>query len=165
MNESIEKRRSIRKYNPAKQVTKEDLTQLLTAAMKAPSAINLRPWEFIAVTNRKILNEIMSIHPYAKMLGTAAAAIVVVALPEISNDFYPQDCGAATENILLEAVSMGLGTCWCGVYPNKERIALLQKLFKLSESKIPFNVIAVGVPDEKPDQKGFYEKTKVTFIE
>ena len=166
MNELIEKRRSIRKYQSGKAVTKEQLKQLLGAAMMAPSARNSRPWEFIAVTDRKILDEITNIHPYAKMLSTASAAIIVVAVPqtEISDDYSPQDCAAATENILLEAVSMGLGACWCGVFPKKERIAPLRKLLNISEPKIPFNVIAVGVPGENPEQKGFYEETKVSFI-
>jgi nitroreductase len=167
MNELLEKRRSVRKYQTGKPVTKEQLKQLLGAAMIAPSACNSRPWEFIAVTNRTILNKIMEIHPYTKMLQTAAAAIVVVAIPQsgVPEGFYPQDCAAATENILLEAVSMGLGTCWCGVYPNEDRVSSFRKLFNFFFPKIPFNVIAVGVPDENPNKKGGYEEAKVSFIE
>jgi len=167
VNALIENRRSIRKYQADKPVTKEQLTHLLSAAMAAPSAHNSRPWEFIAVTNRKILDEIVTIHPYAKMMRTASAAIIVVAIPQekTPDDFYPQDCAAATENILLEAVSLGLGTCWCGVYPNKERITSFRKLFNIPEPKIPFNVIAVGVPDENPERRGAYEESRVSFIE
>ena len=167
MNELIEKRRSIRKYQSGKTVTKEQLKALLGAAMLAPSACNSRPWEFIAVTKRDILNEIAKIHPYARMCETAAAAIIVVALPQtgMPEGYYPQDCGAATENILLEAVSMGLGTCWCGVYPKEERIISLRKLFNIKEPKIPFNVIAIGIPDEAPKQRGHFEESKVTYIE
>ena len=167
MNALIENRRSIRKFQPSKPVTKEQLKELLSAAMAAPSARNSRPWEFIAVTGRKILNEIMLIHPHAKMLETAAAAIIVVAVPQagISDDYFQQDCAAATENILLEAVSLGLGTCWCGIHPNKDRTASFRKLLSIPESKIPFNVIAVGVPDENPAQKGFFEESKVSFME
>ena len=167
MNALIENRRSIRKYQSGKQVTKEQLTQLLNAAMLAPSARNTRPWEFIAITNRKVLDDIMKIHPYAQMLETAAAAIIVVGLPqcETSQKYFPQDCAAATENILLEAVSLGLGTCWCGVYPNEERVNALQKLLQIPLPKVPFNVIAVGVPDENPGQRGFYDKAKATFLE
>ena len=167
MNSLIENRRSIRKYKSGKSVAKEQLKQLLGAAMMAPSARNLRPWEFIAVTDRKTLDEIMKIHPYTTMLETAGAAIIVVAVPqaETSVNYFPQDCAAATLNILLEAVSQGLGTCWCGVYPHRDRTAPLQKLFHLSGEKIPFNVIAVGVPDETPGPRGFYDESKVTFIE
>ncbi|MDR0293265.1 MAG: nitroreductase family protein [Oscillospiraceae bacterium] len=167
MTEAIAKRRSIRKYDPAKPVTKEQLNQLLEAAMLAPSACNSRPWEFIAVTKREILDEIARIHPYAKMCASAAAAIIVVALPQpdMPAGFFPQDCGAATQNILLEAVAQGLGACWCGVYPREERMAEIAGLFDIKAPKLPFCVIAVGTPAEKPAQRGFFEERKVTYID
>jgi len=167
MNEIIEKRRSIRKYKAGKALTREQLDQLLGAAMLAPSANNSRPWEFIVCTSRELLNEIARGHPYAQMCKTASAAIIVVAVPgaEKSQGYFPQDCGAATENILLEAVSMGLGACWCGVYPMKERVPDIRKIFNIPESKIPFNVIAVGYPDESPKQRGSFDKSKVTYFE
>ena len=166
MNTAIESRKSIRKYKPDAPVAKEQLKQLLAAAMLAPSACNSRPWEFIAVTKRDILNEIARIHPYAKMCETATAAIIVVAVPQEGRPegYFPQDCASATQNILLEAAGMGLGTCWCGVYPGAERIEGIAKLFDIKAPKLPFNVIAVGVPDEAPAPKGFYDESKVTFV-
>ena len=166
MNEVIEKRRSIRKFKGGKAVTREELNRLLEAAMSAPSACNSRPWEFIAVTKREVLDEIARVHPYAKMCVTAAAAIIVVAIPQTgaSEDYYPQDCGAATENILLEAVAMGLGACWCGVYPKEQRIVEIRRILKIQEPKIPFNVIAIGTPDEAPKRRGFFEGSKVTYL-
>ena len=163
----IENRRSIRKFEAGKAVTKEQLKALLEAAMLAPSANNSRPWEFIAVTKRETLDEIARVHPYAQMCKTASAAIIVVAVPPDANPeaYFPQDCGAATENILLKAVSLGLGTCWCGVFPRKERISSLRELFKIKEPKVPFNVIAIGYPAEAPARRGSYEESKVTFIE
>jgi nitroreductase len=168
MNELIKNRRSIRKFKSDEPVTREQLNQLLEAAMLAPSACNSRPWEFIAITKRETLDEIARIHPYARMCETATAAIIVVAIPQtdpMPADYYPQDCGAATQNILLEAVSLGLGTCWCGVYPRDERIADLRKLSNIENSKIPFCVIAIGTPAEEPASRGFFEKAKVIYIE
>jgi len=167
MNEFIEKRRSVRKFKPDEPVTKEMLNQLLEAAMLAPSACNSRPWEFIAVTKRETLDEIARIHPYAAMCKTATAAIIVVAVPQDGRPegYFPQDCAAATQNILLEAVSMGLGTCWCGVYPKDERVSAIRALFKIEEPKIPFNVIAIGTPDEAPKKRGFFEESKVKYVD
>ncbi|MCL2277138.1 MAG: nitroreductase family protein [Treponema sp.] len=166
MNE-IKNRRSIRKYNPNKKVTKEQLNELLEAAMLAPSACNTRPWEFIAVTSREVLDDIVRVHPYAQMCKTATAAIIVVIVPrnDIPEGFSIQDGAAATENILIKAVSLGLGTCWCGVSPNEELMASIRKLFKIADNKIPFNVIAVGYPDESPDARGSFEEAKVTYYE
>jgi nitroreductase len=100
------------------------------------------------------------------MCATATAAIIVVAIPQTGNPvgYFPQDCGAATQNILLEAVSLGLGCCWCGVYPREERIASIRKLFNIEEPKIPFNVIAIGTPDESPERRGFFDETRVMYI-
>ena len=167
MDSLIEARRSIRKFKSDKPVCRQQLNRLLRAAMFAPSACNSRPWEFIAITKRQILDEIARIHPHAGMCKTAAAAIVVVAIPQTGapQGYFPQDCGAAVQNILLEAVSAGLGACWCGVYPKEERIADMRKLFNISEPKIPFCVIAVGVPDETPKQRGFFEEPKISYIE
>ena len=166
MNTLIEKRRSIRKYKTGKSVTREQIDALLGAAMLAPSACNSRPWEFIAITKREVLDDIVKLHPYASMCQTASAAIIVVAIPQSDRPegYFPQDCGAATQNILLEAVNQGLGTCWCGVYPREERIAAIRDYFKIPEPKIPFNVIAIGIPDEMPERRGFFEESKVRYI-
>jgi nitroreductase len=166
MTEAIKSRRSIRAYQSDKPVTKEQLDRLLHAAMLAPSARNTRPWEFIAVTKREVLDEIARIHPYAKMCATATAAIIVVAVPQkgMTSGYYPQDCAAATQNILIEASAMGLGSCWCGVYPRMERMGEIRELFDITDPKIPFCVIAVGVPGESPESRGFFEPEKVRYI-
>jgi len=165
MNDIIKNRRSIRKFKPAP-VTREQLDALLEAAMHAPTARNARAFEFVAVTNRELLDEVAKESPNAGMCAEAPAAIIVVAVPalEKSEGYFPQDCSAATMNILTEAVSLGLGTCWCGIYPREERQILLRKLFGIDEAKIPFCIIAVGVPDEEPEAKGFFEPSKVRYI-
>ncbi|MCL1992830.1 MAG: nitroreductase family protein [Spirochaetes bacterium] len=167
MNSLIEKRRSVRKFKADAPVSRQQLDRLLDAAMHAPSACNSRPWEFIAVTNRQKLDAIANTHPFAQMCRTASAAIVVVALPQIGEPqegFYPQDCAAATQNILLEAVDMGLGACWCGVHPKENRIAEMRELFDIPEPKVPFCVIAIGTPDQEPSKKGSFEEAKVSYI-
>jgi nitroreductase len=167
MVDIIRSRRSIRSYDPSVPVTREQLNELLEAAMLAPSARNTRPWEFIVVTKREMLDEIVKVHPYASMCKTATAAIIVVAIPqdELPNGYFSQDCGAASQNILLRAVELGLGTCWCGVYPREERVSALRELFAIPEPKIPFCVIAVGTPAESPAARGFFDANKVTYID
>lgn len=165
MNKAIISRRSIRKYKKDKPVTKEQLASLARAAMLAPSARNSRPWEFIAITKREILDELKKIHPYAP-LETAAAAIIVVAIPqeEYIKGFFPQCCSAATQNILIEAAEIGLGACWCGIYPREERMVDISALLNIKEPKIPFSLITVGHPDEEPEMRGFFEESKITYI-
>jgi len=166
LSEAILKRRSVRKFQKDAVVTDEQVKELLTAAMLAPSACNSRPWEFIVIRDRDKLNEIIKIHSFAKMLSTASLGIVVVARDDlqkgIAKGFFPQDCAAATENILLKAVELELGTCWCGVYPKEPLMDGFREILNIES--IPFCIIAVGVPDEMPDARGYYDEERVIRI-
>lgn len=164
--DAIKSRRSIRKYDPNAVVPREHITQMLEAAMMAPSACNTRPWEFIVVESGEIKEKIMKAMPYTQMLATAPAAIVICGRPDlqehICEGFWPQDCGAAAQNILLAAKELGYGTCWCGCYPLAQRVADMQKV--LDVSSIPFAVIAVGKAGETPDARGFLDETRVKYL-
>ena len=118
--ELIKTRRSIRKF-AGKLLTNKEINLLLEAAMYAPSARNLQPWHFIVVTERTLLDKIMQAHPYAAMLNEAPLAIVVCADENIekSEGYQAQDCAAATQNILLAAHAMELGSVWLGVFPRE----------------------------------------------
>jgi len=165
---AIRDRKSIRKYVHGANVSEEQIKELLEAAMLAPSACNSRPWEFIVVQKRAILDKIPTIHSHTQMLATASCAIVVCAdlnlQSGISEGFFPQDCGAATQNILLQAAELGLGTCWCGIYPKEDKVKAFRNLFELPNNLVPFCVIAIGVPDEEKGSRGFYEENKVKWI-
>ena len=170
--ECIKTRRSIRKFKPTT-ITKEQIQVMLEAAMLTPSACNTRPWRFIAITNRDMLNKLAEVHPWAGMLRTASLCIAVIALPKsqegvqngLPEGFYPQDCGAATEHIILQAESMGLGSCWCGVYPREKTIAAIAEVLQTPDYEVPFSLIAIGEKDEFPSPRGRYEEDKVTWVE
>ncbi len=153
-------RRSIRKYTD-EPVTEEQIKTLLEAGMNAPSANNRQPWRFIVVDERKQLNAIMDAHPYAKMLAQAPLAIVVCGDITISERYWQQDCAAATENILLTARALELGSVWLGVFPNEERTAGISGLFDLPETVRPLCVIAVGHPAEEKGRVERYDEEKV----
>ena len=164
--ETIRSRRSIRKYQAGTAIPKEDIKQILEAAMMAPSACNTRPWEFVVIENLEVLNKLTEVHPYVSMLKTASMAIVVCAKPELQEGicpgYFPQDCAAATQNILLAAKALGYGTCWCGVYPRENFIQTVKELIHVDST--PFNVIALGVADEEPAARGFYDESRVTWL-
>ncbi|MFR6330750.1 MAG: nitroreductase family protein [Eisenbergiella sp.] len=165
-SEAIRARRSIRKYKKGAVIPKEHIHQMLEAAMMAPSACNTRPWEFVVVETEEIREQIMKSHPYTQMLKTASLAIVVCGRPDLQESvcagFWPQDGGAAIQNLLLQAKELGYGTCWCGCYPVMERVKELQEI--LSVTSQPLAVIAVGEADEEPAARGFYDETRVKFL-
>ncbi len=148
--EAILSRRSIRKYTKDP-VTDQEIDLMLQAAMAAPSSGNARPWHFIVIRNREKLDEIARNHPYAGMLPQAQAAIMVCADEMLENHpgRWPQDCAAATENILLAAHALGLGAVWIGLYPEVERNIFISKMFNLPVTVHPLSMVSLGKPNEK----------------
>lgn len=146
-------RRSIRKYRPLP-VSEDTVRILLQAAMYAPSARNEQPWHFIVAEDRNLLNLIRDSHPYAAMLSEAPLAIIICGdlTLEKSPGYWPVDCAAATQNILLAAHGSGLGSVWLGVYPRTERQEAISKIFKLPDHIQPFAIVAVGHADETKER-------------
>ena len=157
-------RRSIRKYTNEK-VSEKDIELLLKAASYAPSANNYQPWQFLIITDREMLNKLSEVHPYAKMLTQAQAAIIVCGDNEIQTELGYQvvDCCAATQNILLAAHSIGLGTVWLGLYPRQERIADMKKLFDLPENITPISLVAIGHHNEEKPIPERFNKEKIHY--
>lgn len=160
--DAIDGRRSIRRYMPGMTIPRTDIERILESAMKAPSARNTRPWNFIVIEDRKILEDIGRISENLSVIPTASVAIAVCGDSDAS-EFWQQDCGAAIQNLLLEAYSMGYGTCWYGVYPVESRMEALDGIIKPVKGTL-MALIAIGVADESPASKGRYEPSKVRFI-
>ncbi len=155
-------RRSIRKYR-SERVPEEKLETLLRAAMFAPSARNQQPWHFVVVDDREQLDRIRAAHPYAGMLATAGAAVVVCCEEALvtSDGNWINDCAAAVQNLMLAARAEGLGTCWLGVYPRPERMEPIGEIVGLPDGVIPHAVVALGVPDEEPRQPERFRPDRV----
>lgn len=147
--ELIHSRRSIRKYT-AEAVGDSEIQQLLEAAMAAPSAGNQQSWHFVVIRDRALLTAVTGFHVHAQMADKAPVAILVCGDPTLEKHqgMWVQDCSAATENLLLAAVAMGLGAVWCGVYPRPERVEGFRKLLGVPEHVIPFSFVPIGHPDE-----------------
>ena len=112
--DAIRSRRSIRKYT-GEPIAEPVRRAILEAGFYAPSAMNRRPFHFVSITDRELMQKLSDLHPYAKMLPQADWAIIVCGDESVSGPFYMDDCAAATQNILLAAHSLGVGAVWCGV--------------------------------------------------
>lgn len=157
-------RRSTRKYQD-KEVPEEMITDLLEAAMAAPSAVAKDPWHFIVVSSRETLNKITDILPNGKMLREAPVAFIVcgdITKAHLQEESYMlQDLSAAVENILLAANALGLGSCWLGVHPREDRITGIRQLFALPDNIIPMCGIALGWPAEQSESRTRYKEERV----
>ena len=151
-------RRSVRHFSD-KPIENEKIETLLRAAMQAPSAANQQPWSFIVVRGRENLDELSKYNAYAGCLKNADAAIIVLGDSKrmILPDMWQQDLAAATQNIQLQAVELGLGTVWLGTAPHKTRMEFICNLFEIDEHLLPYSVIAVGYP-KKEDANHFIDR-------
>jgi nitroreductase len=165
MIDAILGRRSIRSYLPG-DVTEEQLRSILLAGMAAPSALGTEPWLFVVIRDRDLLRRIPEAHPYAKMVRSAAVAILVCHDERVTEgaDWYVQDCAAATENILLAVSALGLGAVWLGVHPREPRVEALRELLGLEGWLRPFSLIPIGVPGENKAAKNTFNQEKVVVL-
>lgn len=167
MSNPILERRSVRKFKETA-IPREVIEKLLEAADAAPSACNRRPVEFFAVTNEEKLDELSKASRFSRF--KAPLIIVVVgnlgrALPLGLADYWIHDAGAASQNILIQAQAMGLGSCWCGAHPQKRVMAKVSEALGLSDKQIPFALIKIGYPDESHEAHSGYDEKRVHFIE
>jgi nitroreductase len=157
-------RRSIRKYID-KEVSEEIIGKMLKAGMYAPSAGNQQPWHFIVIRDTTTFEKITIFHPYSKMLSEAKAAILVCADTSIETHkgYWPLDCSAATENILIAAHGLGLGAVWLGIYPRQERMEGICNLFKLPAHVLPLSLISIGYPAEQKTKPERYKTERIHY--
>lgn len=166
--DNILARKSVRSFTD-EPVSQGAVDSLLRAAMAAPSGRDMRPWKFVAIDSRPVLDSLMSALPYAKMLASAPVAIVVCADLSVVDDKgkpsanWVMDCSAATENLLLCAESMRLGAVWTGVYPYEERQAAVSAVLGLPQHVVPLCLVPVGHPAGNPQPKDKYVPDNIRY--
>lgn len=160
----IKKRRSVRTYDP-KPIEDVKITALLQAAMLAPTARNKQEWRFMVVTNKDKLKAISELNPNAKMSAEAALSIIVMGDTTVSSTEYIfTDCGAAIQNMLLQAIAMDIGSCWCAIGPDEKRIKVYRELYDIPEHLLPVAAIQFGYLKEPTNEVDRFDLDKVTFI-
>ena len=150
VKQAILERRTIRKYSD-KAISDETVTEIIRAGMYAPSAGNQQSWEFLIIRDRDKISKIKEFHPYAPMVESAGALILVCGNTnrEVFEGYWVQDCSAAIQNMLLAAHDMGIGSVWLGIHPMADRIDAAKKLFNLPSGIEPLSIISFGYPAEK----------------
>ncbi|MFW9959536.1 MAG: nitroreductase family protein [Candidatus Thorarchaeota archaeon] len=163
--EAINTRRSIRKFI-LKEIPDEVVIKILQAGMCAPSAGNQRPWQFIIIKDRKMIDRIIEINPYTKQMLPDVPVTIMVCFDrnlEKYENRWQMDCANATLGMLLAAHSMGYGGLWLEIYPVEERIEKIRESFGIPESVVPFALVAVGHAAEDKPPIDRYEQSKIHY--
>ena len=140
----LERRRSVRSFSSTP-VKFKDITAIIEAARSAPSACNSQTWRFVAVTDRKVIQQICdeAMRPVIPNRWIAQAPLVIVGCSQldiVANrigsgvtgiEYYQIDLGIAMEHMVLKATELGLGSCWIGWFREnkiKEILEIPQKI-------------------------------------
>ena len=164
--ENIMTRTSIRQYTD-QPVEQEKIDVMLKAAMAAPSAVNLQPWHFIVITDKKTIDLLSGKQPTnAPLLIAMCGDTDKTTMPDGKGklpDFWVQDVSAATQNLLLAAHALGLGAVWTGVYPVMERTAEVANVLNCPSNIVPVAVVRIGYPDESPEPKNKFKEENISY--
>lgn len=159
---NILQRKSVRQYRE-RPVEKEKIELLLRAGMAAPTGRDLRPWEFVVIRNRAVLDSLAAALSYGKMLAQAPLAIAVCGDTAVSEKLWVEDCSMAAQNILLAAESLGLGAVFTAVYPYPERMETVNRYLRLPERLVPLTLIPVGYPEGIHSPKNKFDPKKIHY--
>lgn len=162
-------RRSIRSYTD-QPVEQEKLDAVLQAAINSPSARNLQPWHFTVIQDKAMMDELeegvakIANDPSRKHIFYGAPMIILVSA-DSSSRWAKMDCGMATQNILLAAHSLGLGSCVIGfvmMYLGSPEAETTLKKLNLPEGYEPLYAITLGYPNVEPDARP--REMKVSYL-
>jgi len=142
--EAMEKRASVRAFKPG-QVHRDDLLKIIDAGRRAPSGYNHQGWQFIAVTDPAILEQLGRIQD---CIGQASAAVAVVME---ETRFWKEDASAAIENMLLAAVALGYGSLWVEGYVLRQE-ALARQILGVPDDLRVIAVLPIGDPAKETPQ-------------
>jgi len=161
-------RRAVREYTPEK-IDQATIRTLLDAAVQAPTAVHEEPWAFAIIQDRKILDRLSdkakqlissesdAIHPLrdSHAMGRLTdptfdvfydAGTLIVVYGKPMGSFVAADCWLATENLLLAAHSMGLGTCVIGFAVAALNTPEWKQELGISADMMAYAPIIVGIP-------------------
>jgi nitroreductase len=160
----LKSRRSIRKFQN-KEVEKEKIDVILKSALLSPSSRAIRPWQFIAVTDVALLQQLsLCREPAPRYLADAPLAIIVIADKDAS-DVWIEDASIASTFIQLTAQDLKLGSCWIQVrersHTEQETAEeYVRKVVEIPEQYSVECMVAIGYPAEEKEP---YEENMLLY--
>lgn len=151
----IEKRVSVRNYDPDKKINKDILQKIAEAGYLAPSAANRQPWKFLFVSSEEMLNKIRPCYHRSWFKNAPHILIVKGYIDKAwvrKDDNYNSietDLTIAMDHMILAAESLNVSTCWIAAFDNK----VLRKALNLTENEIVYSITPLGYTTDG------YEKT------
>jgi nitroreductase len=152
-NELAEKRRSVKVY-AKRPVEAAKIDAIIEAVLRSPSGRGTRPWAFVVVTDKILLEKLSVAKPEgAAFVRDAPVAVVVCGDPSVSA-LWVEDCSIAAVTLQYAAHALGLGTRWTQMRGNNfnegtTSTQYIAKLLDLPEKLTVQCIIAIGYPGEE----------------
>lgn len=153
LHDLLIRRHSIRRYTE-EAISAEDVTNILEAALLAPSSKSVRPWQFVLVENKDDLKRLSECKANgARPIANCALAVVVCADPSKS-DMYLEDVSIAAAYMQLQATALGLGACWIQVrnrftVDGEDGETIVREVLGIPENIVVECIVTIGHPDEE----------------
>ncbi len=167
IDECITGRRSCRSYS-TKSVPVNVIGEILEAATYAPSSGNRQNWAFIVVMDEAKKEELCMASVKQTWMLEAPVFIVICDKKSDVVEMYPdrgelyavQNCALATQNLMLKAHSLGLGTCWVGAFD----VDAVGKIMRIPDGIVPEVIITLGYPLKYEKEAERHPVDVVTFF-
>lgn len=153
--QTILNRRSVRQYTD-EPIPEEKLNAILYAGLAAASSKNRRPWEFVVVRDRAMLDALGDCRPGASNLLNKCQAAIVVCADAEAVDVWVEDCGSAMTQMHLMADAIGVGSCWLQVRLRKaadgrDTADVVRQLLGIPGKYGVMAILTLGMPESHPD--------------
>jgi len=158
--DAIATRRSVRKYKTTP-VPRELIEKVIDAGRRAPTAMNVQPWEFVVVTDQAMRESFAEICDYGKFFSNAPVCIAVLCK---ETKYYLEDGCAAIENMLIAAAALELGTCWVAGAQKSYAATIARKLNAPAKHKL-VALVALGYPADSGNPTDKRPLNQVMHIE
>lgn len=174
--ETIMTRRSVRDYKE-EPVCRQQMATIIECGIYAPSAMNMQPWAVRVVDDKAFLDGVTAIaveqNPALKaqpgfrnfFRNAPTVAFIACAEESYSGEY---DSGLLSENMMLSAWSMGIGSCCLGsVVPvmNGEAAKPYMERLALPEGYKLLVAIAFGYPAGDAPEAPARDASKAYYVE
>ncbi|NNF65043.1 MAG: nitroreductase family protein [Acidimicrobiia bacterium] len=139
----IKNLRVVRRYE-ARSLSDSDERAILEAGRWTGSSKNTQNWRFVVVRDAETKARLAECGAFAGLLAGAATVIVPVQLP----DGYEFDIGRVSQNMMLAAAALGVGSCPTTMY----ELDKVREILGVPEDHVPRYALAFGYPDVSGEQ-------------
>jgi len=168
-NELVEKRRSVKVY-AKRPVEAVKMDAIIEAALRSPTGKAVRPWAFVVVTDKTLLEKLSVAKPQgAAFVKDAPVAVVVCGDPSASG-LWVEDCSIAAVTMQYAALALGLGSRWAQMRGNNfsegtTSTQYIAEFLGLPENLTVECIITIGYPGEEmvPYKKDELRFDKVSY--